>query len=273
MIFMATYEHEYAVSFLIFEMSGGQDGHQFCLVDRLLVDVSSTNDFHDFMRQVNDGIRGVLKKPGMKAEIDMMVVRNKLVFLSSDLNQSDFLMPSDLSDVLASLEDELAADGLFKVNGTEIQRTDSPDLVERYENPPTVAVLLVETTTGLLVIRRGLKDGYGKLALPGGYQVKGETWQQAAAREVLEETGLALDPEKILIRDLVTVGEGSINLAFGQYIDAIEEFIPAHDSEVLSVERVNGPIETAFPTHTRIIESFYASKSMKERTDDKTKTP
>ena len=50
---------------------------------------------------------------------------------------------------------------------------------------------------GLLVVRRGITPGLGELALPGGYIGMGETWQEAGAREVWEETGLRLDPAEI----------------------------------------------------------------------------
>jgi ADP-ribose pyrophosphatase YjhB (NUDIX family) len=41
---------------------------------------------------------------------------------------------------------------------------------------------------GLLKVRR---------ALPGGYQMLGQTWQEAGAREVLEETGVVIFPEAL----------------------------------------------------------------------------
>lgn len=69
----------------------------------------------------------------------------------------------------------------------------NPDCrAETYANPVPVAVVLLPVShdgrTGLLVIRRGIEPGKGKLALPGGFVDAGETWQRAAAREILEET-------------------------------------------------------------------------------------
>ena len=50
----------------------------------------------------------------------------------------------------------------------------------RYDNTPTVVVVLVPLRGGLLMIRRALPgEGQGKLALPGGYQMLGQTWQEA----------------------------------------------------------------------------------------------
>ncbi|WP_315928347.1 NUDIX domain-containing protein [Mesorhizobium sp. SP-1A] len=68
-------------------------------------------------------------------------------------------------------------------------------VAERYDNTPsTVFVLAHNATKELLVIRRAKQPGYGLLGLPGGYQMRGETWQEAGARELLEETGCYLQP-------------------------------------------------------------------------------
>ena len=40
-------------------------------------------------------------------------------------------------------------------------------------------------------------EGYGKIALPGGYQMLSQTWQEAGACEVLEETGIVVSPEAL----------------------------------------------------------------------------
>ena len=66
-----------------------------------------------------------------------------------------------------------------------------------YRNPIPVAVVLVPVDDELLVIRRGIEPAKGQLALPGGYVDLAETWQEAGAREVFEETGLRIDPDGI----------------------------------------------------------------------------
>lgn len=262
---MDNYLYDCVVSFLIYEMSVDQNGHQFTITDRLIVDAGrdkmlQMGGFAGYVQMVAEGLRATMTKPGMKAAVDMVTIRDQLVYLAPSDNRSDFSIHSEMNDILTSLSDALRKDDCFEVIGTEIRRTDRPAIVERYENPPTVAVILVETKSGLVVIRRGLKDGFGTLALPGGFHVKGETWQEAAAREVLEETGLALDPSKIVIRDLVTVGGGAINLAFGQYTEVADDFEPKFDSEVLDVKWINSPVESAFATHTAMIKAFFDEK-------------
>ncbi len=66
-----------------------------------------------------------------------------------------------------------------------------------WANPIPVAVVLAQITdggrTGLLVIRRAIPPGVGKLALVGGFVEEHESWQQGGAREVREETGVIVD--------------------------------------------------------------------------------
>lgn len=50
----------------------------------------------------------------------------------------------------------------------------------------------------VLLIRRGKPPGLGEWSLPGGSQELGETLFEAAAREVLEETGVVARPLAVL---------------------------------------------------------------------------
>ncbi|MDW9481396.1 NUDIX domain-containing protein [Sinorhizobium meliloti] len=79
-----------------------------------------------------------------------------------------------------------------------------------FRNPLPVVVMLVLSNRGLIVIRRALEDGYGKLAMPGGFHNLGETWQEAGCREVAEETGVEIDASKVKVYDVVTVQNGSV---------------------------------------------------------------
>lgn len=105
-------------------------------------------------------------------------------------------------------------------------------------NPPTVAVGVVgvgiDFNPSILAIRRKLPDGYGKLALPGGFQEMGETLEQAVTREVFEETGIQLDPTRWRHHRSVTV-EGNKNLAFFVYADLLPDIQNTANDEVLEL--------------------------------------
>jgi ADP-ribose pyrophosphatase YjhB (NUDIX family) len=133
----------------------------------------------------------------------------------------------------------------------------------RYDNTPTVAVVLVPLRGGLLMVRRALPgEGQGKLALPGGYQMLGQTWQEAGAREVLEETGVVIFPEALRIVTVETTPDRQQNLLFCQSppVEHQGEFV--HDAEASEVLVIHEPIETAFLLHTRVVREFFVNSGI-----------
>lgn len=132
-------------------------------------------------------------------------------------------------------------------------------MVDGYDNTPTVVVVLVPIDGGLLMVRRALPGvGQGKLALPGGYQMRGQSWQQAGAREVLEETGVVLDPASLRLLTVVTTTDGKQNLLFCQSSPATHHGPFRHDHEVSEVVVVHEATEAAFPLHTERVRTFFA---------------
>lgn len=64
-----------------------------------------------------------------------------------------------------------------------------------YPERPIAAVgLVVWKGDGLLLIQRGRPPRAGQWSLPGGAQELGETVEEAARREAMEEAGIALGP-------------------------------------------------------------------------------
>lgn len=60
-----------------------------------------------------------------------------------------------------------------------------------YENPvPAACVVLIDDQQRILVVKRKVDPKAGQWCLPGGFVECGETTEQAALRELQEETGL-----------------------------------------------------------------------------------
>ena len=62
-----------------------------------------------------------------------------------------------------------------------------------YYDPKVAATAVVERAGLVLMLRRAVETGYGLWSLPGGYVDRGEVVEEAAAREVREETGLQVE--------------------------------------------------------------------------------
>ena len=131
----------------------------------------------------------------------------------------------------------------------------------RYDNTPTVVVVRVPIRGGLLAVRRALPgQGQGMVALPGGYQMLGQTWQEAGAREVAEETGVALVPASLRLLSVVTTPDMRQNLLFCESPAVTHDGPFAHDAEVSEVLVLRGPVETAFPLHTAMVADFFRAR-------------
>ena len=57
---------------------------------------------------------------------------------------------------------------------------------------------IVRGGEGFLLLKRSIEPGYGKWTFPGGYVDRGETLEQAAIRETLEETGVTVKLGRLL---------------------------------------------------------------------------
>ncbi|MCX8199945.1 MAG: NUDIX hydrolase [Candidatus Micrarchaeota archaeon] len=63
---------------------------------------------------------------------------------------------------------------------------------------PVAADAVVISGDRVLLIQRAAYPFKGRLALPGGHLAAGETLEECAAREVLEEAGIRVSPKRII---------------------------------------------------------------------------
>jgi ADP-ribose pyrophosphatase YjhB (NUDIX family) len=132
-----------------------------------------------------------------------------------------------------------------------------------YLNPLPVAVTLLPVDGGLLCVRRSIEPAVGQLSLPGGFMDLGETWQEAAARELWEEAGVHIDPNELELFRVLSSRTQPFLLIFGiarpRPATSLPPFAPNDEASERVV--VPGPIELAFPLHTQAMREFFAQRS------------
>lgn len=126
-----------------------------------------------------------------------------------------------------------------------------------YLNPLPVAVVLMPVASGVVVIRRHTEPRKGTLTLPGGYVDFGETWQEAAGRELREETGIVVPALDIRLYD-VQNGLDNTLVVFGlapRHPDGIVR--PFRSEETEEVVVITRPVELGFTMHTDVVARYF----------------
>ena len=130
---------------------------------------------------------------------------------------------------------------------------------QQFRNPIPVSVVVMPVDGGVLAIRRAIPPAVGKLALPGGFVNWGETWQEAGAREVKEETGISISPDELVLLGASSVAEGVILLFSRARARTIEEAAwQADPAEISEIVVLREPCELAFSTHTEQLSAHFA---------------
>jgi ADP-ribose pyrophosphatase len=166
------------------------------------------------------------------------------------------------------------------INTTKYPRNCVRCLHQTWSNPlpvvvvlqPVVEPILVDgkdtglDRIGLLIQKRDIEPKRGEWALSGGYIDSGETWQQAAVREMQEEVGM---PSKESYYELWDVRGGSDNrtmLVFcynKHWLKGLDKLNFQPNIEVSALDVMWNPMELAFPTHTE--EAARYLERLKER--------
>jgi len=67
-----------------------------------------------------------------------------------------------------------------------------------YLDPKVAAGCIAELDSGIVMVRRSIEPGYGKWVFPGGYVDRGEKVEEAASREMREESGVEVEVNSLL---------------------------------------------------------------------------
>ncbi|WP_157570422.1 NUDIX domain-containing protein [Microtetraspora malaysiensis] len=130
-----------------------------------------------------------------------------------------------------------------------------------YLNPLPVAVMVLPVDNSLLVVRRDVEPHRGGLALPGGFIDVGESWQQAAVRELREETGVLVDAGDVRLFDVLSAPDGTLLVfALGPRTDSADLPPVVSTAETSEWLLIDGPRELAFPLHTQVVAEFFRSR-------------
>ncbi|MDI2128345.1 NUDIX domain-containing protein [Yinghuangia seranimata] len=142
-----------------------------------------------------------------------------------------------------------------------------------WANPIPVSVVLVPVRsggrTGLLVVRRAIEPGKGRLALAGGFLEEQETWAEGGVREVREEAGTTVDPAT-LTAFWFTSTEPRPNrvllfsVAAPIDADALGTFTPNDETSERGLVFGPGGLEEvfAFPLHAEAARRFFAERDI-----------
>jgi len=130
-----------------------------------------------------------------------------------------------------------------------------------YLNPLPVVVVLCPVNNGLIVIRRNIDPQKGTLTLPGGYLDPGETWQEGARRELLEETGIGIDARKIRLYEVMNGLDDTLVIFGLAEAQPTADLKPFSSEETQEVVLIKSPIELGFPMHTEVVKRYFAEKA------------
>jgi ADP-ribose pyrophosphatase YjhB (NUDIX family) len=123
-----------------------------------------------------------------------------------------------------------------------------------------VVVVVVPVPAGIVVIRRNIEPQKGTLTLPGGYLDCGETWQEGARRELLEETGIEVYPDKIRLYEVCNGLDDTVVIFGIAALQPTAAVQPFYSEETAEVAIITEPIELGFTMHTQVVARYFAEQ-------------
>ena len=132
-----------------------------------------------------------------------------------------------------------------------------------YENPtPATCLVVGNSKRQILLVKRSVEPKIGFWCLPGGYIELGETPEQAALRELKEETGLDGQIHRLLGATTNPHDENDKILMLGYLVTAFSGNLKAgDDASDVAWFPANGLPEIAFESHIKFLRIFLTTIS------------
>lgn len=128
-----------------------------------------------------------------------------------------------------------------------------------YSNPVPAACCFVSRGDGLLFVRRAVEPAKGLWTLPGGFIELGETAEQAALRELEEETGLNGRGTRLIGAKTTPSQSAGAVLVLGYLVEEWEgELRAASDAMELGFFTKSDRPPLAFQAHRELIQIYDA---------------
>ena len=115
-----------------------------------------------------------------------------------------------------------------------------------------VVLTVVADELSVLLVERGIDPFVGQKALPGGFVLPGETLEEAALRELEEETGVR--PQAVHLEQLASYGDPDrdprqrvVSIAYLALVERLPEVVGGSDAAEAGVEPVNPYIRSRRP--------------------------
>jgi ADP-ribose pyrophosphatase YjhB (NUDIX family) len=146
------------------------------------------------------------------------------------------------------------------IEGREVEACPNDSFI-LWHDPKVATAVVVEVDGGIVLGRRAIEPGYGLWCLPGGFVNDDEDPAAAAARECMEEIGVAVEMTGLIgvYHIAKTTAPSMIGIAYRARI--IDGTRPIAGSEMLEVNIF--PIDSippmAFPSHQSVLAEYLKS--------------
>ena len=125
---------------------------------------------------------------------------------------------------------------------------------------PTVGALCEDERGRLMLVRRAVEPQKGKWDTPGGFLEEGESPLNGLRRELLEETGLEVEPGEFIgaVNDLYGDGPDAQSILSLNWTARVLEGTPAPADDISEIrwfaaDELPAPEEIAFPSVVEIL--------------------